>query len=90
MLIAISSWVPIQACSHEFSTDVTEQMERWERFFGRTDAGSRSYYLQIFHNGSVQLCEDDDGGNSVVLDLPDFNYCPICGEKYRKDDEHDR
>ena len=84
------SWVPTQTCSHEFSADVTAQMARWTRFFGKRDAGSCSYCLQIYRDGGVQLCEDNDGGNAIVLELPRFNYCPICGEKYRKDVGHDR
>lgn len=83
-------WVPAPGCGHVFSADVTNQMEKWLRLCGvngrRLD---HSFYLQIYGDGSVQLCEDGDGGNGIVLDLPDFKYCPLCGAAYRKGEDHE-
>ena len=81
----LRKWVPAPTCGHEFSADVTGQMEKWMRLCGvngrRLD---HSYYLQIYGNGAVQLVEVDDGGSSIVLDLPDFAHCPICGAEYQR------
>lgn len=78
----IKRWTP--DCLHSFSADVTEEMKDWMRQFGVEDHIDRGYYLQIYDDGGVQLCDDTDGGAGIVFDLPDFAYCPICGARYLK------
>lgn len=78
----IKRWTP--DCRHSFSADVTEEMKDWMRQFGVEDHIDRGYYLQIYDDGGVQLCDDTDGGAGIVFDLPDFAYCPICGARYLK------
>lgn len=85
LLPTLHQWVPAPGCGHIFSADVTDQMERWMRLLGVTGRRlDHSFYLQIYGDGSVQLCEDSDDGNNIVLDLPDFIFCPICGMRYKK------
>lgn len=81
-------WRP-RGCPHGFSADVTEQMERWMGLFGVPAHPDRAYYLDIHEDGSTQLCDVTDGGAGVVFDLLDFPYCPLCGAKYRKEEDHD-
>ena len=88
LLPPLRRWVPAPGCGHVFSADVTDQREKWMRLLGVTGCRlDHSFYLQLYGAGSVQLCEDSDGGNNVVLDLPDFGFCPICGARYREHEQ---
>ena len=69
-------------CRHEFTAYVTEPMKEWLRAYGVRDSEDRTYYLQIYEDGMVQLCDSTDGSAGIVFDLPDFRYCPMCGAKY--------
>lgn len=71
-------------CPHGFSADVTARMQKWMRLFGVEDHADRSYYFDINEDGSMQLCDTTDGGAGTVFDLPDIQYCPMCGARYRR------
>lgn len=78
-------WTPV--CPHTFSVDVTDRMQKWMRLFGAEDHSDRSYYFDICDGGGMQLCDTTDGGAGIVFDLPDIQYCPVCGARYRRQPE---